>query len=244
MTAEGTRHDPIRARDLQPPGERVDARVAGDKRARRFRLFHHRRPQYAALSWLARRGHQATGGPPGPALEAGGDAHPGRAALRAVGQPLPRRCAPAGQRYLKGFRLDPFPVFSYVIDGIELEKSVFMVHGENSTVIEYKLVGHYGGSAQLEVRPLIAFRDYHSTTRENGALNADVQIASGSATVEPYRGLPALHLAHDADELEPAGSWYRNFEYDVERERGLDFVEDLFSPFVFTSAARTAAKVL
>jgi predicted glycogen debranching enzyme len=151
---------------------------------------------------------------------------------------------PQGYQYLKQFRLDPFPVFTYVIDGIAVEKSVFMVHGENTTVIEYTLMGGHGGSAQLEVRPLIAFRDYHSTTRENGALNADVQIAAGSATVEPYRGVPALHLAHDADELEPAGSWYRNFEYDVERERGLDFVEDLFSPFVFTSAARTAAKVL
>jgi predicted glycogen debranching enzyme len=28
--------------------------------------------------------------------------------------------------------------------------------------------------------------------------------------------------------------WYRNFQYDAERERGLDFVEDLASPGVFT----------
>src|ERR1700693_3316417 len=46
---------------------------------------------------------------------------------------------PQGFRYLKEFRLDPFPVFTYEIAGIEIEKSVFMIHGENSTVILYRL---------------------------------------------------------------------------------------------------------
>ena len=41
-----------------------------------------------------------------------------------------------------------------------------------------------------------------------------------------------MHLAHNAVELRKTGDWYRNFEYDVERERGLDFTEDLFNPFV------------
>src|ERR1700681_2148230 len=34
---------------------------------------------------------------------------------------------PHGQDYLRRFRLDPFPVFTYDVDGIELEKSVFLV---------------------------------------------------------------------------------------------------------------------
>ncbi len=51
-------------------------------------------------------------------------------------------------------------------------------------------------------------------------------------SITPYQGLPSLHLAHNAVELRKAGDWYRNFEYDVERERGLDFTEDLFSPYV------------
>src|SRR6201987_2793626 len=33
---------------------------------------------------------------------------------------------PQGFRYLKQFRLDPFPIFTYEIEGIEIEKSVFM----------------------------------------------------------------------------------------------------------------------
>ncbi len=46
---------------------------------------------------------------------------------------------PQGFRYLKKFRLNPFPVFTYEVEGIEIEKAVFMIHGENSTVIEYEL---------------------------------------------------------------------------------------------------------
>ncbi len=87
-------------------------------------------------------------------------------------------------------------------------------------------------SLRLEIRPLVAFRDYHSTTHANGAMNANVEERAGLAAVTPYQGLPTLYLAHNALELQKTGDWYRNFEYDVERERGLDFVEDLFNHFI------------
>ncbi len=142
---------------------------------------------------------------------------------------------PQGYQFLKRFRLDPFPVFTYEVAGLELEKSVLMIHGENTTVMQYEIIGHTARRVSLELRPLIAFRDYHSLTHENGALNAAVQMADGLATVTPYAGLPALHFAHDADEIELTGWWYRNFEYAIERERGLEFREDLFSPFALKS---------
>src|SRR6266851_4389123 len=138
---------------------------------------------------------------------------------------------PQGYRFLKEFRLDPFPIFVYEVDGVEIEKRVFMVQGENTTVVEYELRGA-APDCELEVRPLIAFRDYHSTTHQNDELNPAVESNPGRATVAPYPGLPSLHFAHNAREIESTGQWYRNFEYDVERERGLDFAEDLFNPFV------------
>jgi len=143
---------------------------------------------------------------------------------------------PQGFHYLKQFRLDPFPVFTYEVEGIELEKSVFMIYGENSTVIHYTLGKNnrpdIPKNLRLELRPLLAFRDYHGTTRENGAMNPAVQERDGLASVTPYHGLPTLHLAHNAIELQETGDWYGDVEYDAERERGLDFSEDLFNPFV------------
>jgi predicted glycogen debranching enzyme len=137
---------------------------------------------------------------------------------------------PQGYRYLKRFRLDPFPIFTYDVGGVEIEKSVFMMHGENSTVIQYQLRGEPRGATLLEVRPLIAFRDYHSTTHENPALDATLHTEPNEVAVTPYPGLPTLHLAHDANAVVPQGYWYRAFQYAIERERGLDWVDDLFNP--------------
>jgi len=143
---------------------------------------------------------------------------------------------PQGFRYLKQFRLDPFPVFTYEIEGIEIEKSVFMLHGENTTVVQYDLKRNNHperpNSLSLEIRPLIAFRDYHSTTHENGAINGSVDEQAGQASVTPYQGLPSLYFSHSAGEVRTSGDWYRNFEYEAEQERGLDFHEDLFNPLI------------
>ena len=141
---------------------------------------------------------------------------------------------PQGHMYLKQFRQDPFPVFVYEVDGLELEKSVFMVHGENTTVVQYELRGAVQGDCTLELRPLIAFRDYHSTTHENGALNPSLEIEPGRVMCSPYQGCPNLYIAHSGAEVRQAGDWYRNLEYSVEEQRGLDYREDLFNPMVMT----------
>jgi predicted glycogen debranching enzyme len=150
---------------------------------------------------------------------------------------------PQGFRYLSQFRLDPFPIFTYEVEGIQLEKTVFMIEGKNATVVQYEINrSHHPESLnklRLEIRPLIAFRDYHATTHENPGINPGVEEGDGRATVTPYPGLPALHLCHTASELQKTGDWYRNFEYEVERERGLDFVEDLFNPLVLSFDLRT-----
>ena len=145
---------------------------------------------------------------------------------------------PQGFLYQTNFRLDPYPVFAYEVEGFRFEKSVFMVQGQNATVVHYELganeANRYSGEIKLELRPLIAFRDYHSTTHENGTLNRRVETDAGITSVRPYPDLPALYFSYDDAELNTSGDWYRNFEYDVERERGLDFMEDLFSPFALT----------
>ncbi|MCC6295011.1 MAG: glycogen debranching enzyme family protein [Bryobacterales bacterium] len=135
---------------------------------------------------------------------------------------------PQGYRYLREFRLDPCPVFVYEAGGVRLEKRVFAVHGENTTVVEYAC----GGACGLELRPLIAFRGYHATTHENGALRREFETGEGFVKLIPYEGLPALYLAHNAGQAGATGEWYRSFQFARERERGLDYEEDLFQPLI------------
>src|SRR5215469_1390734 len=142
---------------------------------------------------------------------------------------------PEGYLLLSEFRLDPFPTWTFEVEGVRLEKSVFMPQGSNTVQVEYKLLQVPSGTEPvLEVRPLIAFRDYHSTTHENASLDASIESATNAASVQPYPGLPRLHFAHNAEQLQQQGYWYKNFLYRVERERGLDFEEDMFNPFVLS----------
>jgi predicted glycogen debranching enzyme len=152
---------------------------------------------------------------------------------------------PQGYRWQTGFRLDPFPIFTFKAGGVEIEKAVFMVYGENTTVAQYRLKTPCD-SVRLELRPLIAFRDYHVTSHENQALDPAVASEAGVASVAPYPGLPRLYLAHDADAVETGGSWYRNFEYRREQERGLDYREDLFQPLAlrFDLSTRDSAAII
>ncbi|HYG80836.1 MAG TPA: glycogen debranching enzyme N-terminal domain-containing protein, partial [Pyrinomonadaceae bacterium] len=119
---------------------------------------------------------------------------------------------PQGYQHQTGFRLDPFPVFTHEVEGVIVEKSVFMLHGENTTVVQYEFQKPDDAQCSFELRPLIAFRDYHSMGHENGALDARVQSEEGLVTVRPYPDYPALRLAHDRGEPGAAGFWYRNFE--------------------------------
>jgi predicted glycogen debranching enzyme len=142
---------------------------------------------------------------------------------------------PEGYLLLSNFRLDPFPTWTFEVEGLRLEKTVFMPQGSNTVQVEYKLLqAPHGAEPALEVRPLVAFRDYHSTTHENGGLNSAIEVAPNLVSLQPYAGLPRLYFAHDAIHAYAQGYWYKNFFYSVEQERGLDFLEDLFNPFVLT----------
>jgi len=152
---------------------------------------------------------------------------------------------PSGHLYLNSFRLDPFPIFTYRVLDLELERRVFLVQGENTVVIQYKVPGGLRGhSCTLEVRPLIAFRDYHNTTHANDSIRHDVQIEEHIATITPYPDLPSLHFAHNAQAVDGSGFWFYNFEYERERERGLDFHEDLYSPMLLHFDLQTTSPTI
>ncbi len=152
---------------------------------------------------------------------------------------------PKGHQLQTEFRRDLMPRFIYEIDGVELEKTIFMIHGENSTAVGYRVVRDPRSDVRLELKPLIAFRDYHNLTHANSHLNSQVQKGEGWLAVKPYPDLPTLFFNHNGGELQENAGWYYNLEYEAERERGLDWHEDLFSPFVlwFDLSSRPACLI-
>jgi predicted glycogen debranching enzyme len=134
---------------------------------------------------------------------------------------------PEGYKKLYSFFLDPFPRWTYDVEGLHVEKSLFLVHGEQTVVVRYRA----RQPCTLRVAPMLAFRDFHALGRANGAFDASVRVSGGASStvaIRPYAGLPALRIHHNGTSFEAAGSWYHATEYLEELERGLDHREDLY----------------
>ena len=142
---------------------------------------------------------------------------------------------PTGYRFLKSFKLDPFPVWSFELGGIEIEKKIFMRNGENTTLVTWSVKDNEAVEMPamiLEVRPLTAFRDHHHLRHATDDFDTSVETGDSWAAVRPMSDLPALYFTGNFTSAERTSEWYRNFEYAIELERGFDFHEDLFQPFL------------
>jgi predicted glycogen debranching enzyme len=137
---------------------------------------------------------------------------------------------PQGFQQQVEFRLDPFPVFTYQCGEARVEKIVFMSHGENTTVVRYRVQLPEASSASLEIRPLVAFRDYHSLQREALDIFLQADLKPNLVSLLKQDDGTQLFLTHNAGQVSIEGYWYRQFEYPEERARGFNFHEDLFNP--------------
>jgi predicted glycogen debranching enzyme len=151
---------------------------------------------------------------------------------------------PDGHRRIVAFRADPWPCWTFrAEDGTEVIQEIVARHGHAEVALSWRLAAHV--SAKLSVRPLMSGRDYHALHHENPAFDFTPEIHGEEITWRPYQGVPAISLLSNG-RYQHQPIWYRDFLYDTERERGLDFVEDLASPGVLSweLAERDAVLVL
>ena len=150
--------------------------------------------------------------------------------------------SPDGFRRIVEFQTEPWPSWRFRLeDGTELSQELFAVHGRPRVVVRWTLLSRGASDGQagrlqvrLHVRPLLSGRDYHSLHHENPAFRFEAEVRGEAVRFEPYPGVPSVTMvAGGRYEHDPC--WYRSFLYEHERERGLDFVEDLAAPGIFHS---------
>lgn len=147
---------------------------------------------------------------------------------------------------LAEFRQDEYPRFTYRIGDVLLHKSIMMVSGSNTVLIRYDLDAKCPPLI-LRLKPLLAYRNFHDLTHDNIFLRVRTYswgIQNGFK-ISPYEGMPDLFIQTSVrSEFLPSPSWYRNFEYVVEAERGYPSQEDLFLPGVFEIPLPSHASVI
>ena len=164
--------------------------------------------------------------------------------------------APHGHRHIESFALhDGIPTWTYGFAGGRLTRTVWMEHGHDITYVRYALAPE-SAPIVLRVAPLCAFRDYHTLTQghpdwrfvvEPQETGDDARTAppfssgscgsGASVTLRAWPEAPPYWLWLDRPaHFTPREEWSWRFLYRVERDRGLDHLEDLYVPGDYTVA--------
>ena len=139
---------------------------------------------------------------------------------------------PDGARRIAEFSLDPWPQWNFSLeDGTRIQQEIFVLHGASIVCLSWRLL-NVAAEATLVLRPFFSGRDYHSMHHENPVFQFRPTILDRRLLWYPYSGLPGIIALHNGAYLHQP-DWYRNFVYEQERARGLDFTEDLASPGSF-----------
>jgi predicted glycogen debranching enzyme len=140
---------------------------------------------------------------------------------------------PDGVRRIVKFEPEPWPRWTFQLeDGTSLEQEILVPRGAGAAAVTWRLSEMRAG-VTLAVRPLLSGRDHHALHHENPHFRFDAAQSGDRVEWRPYPSVPAI-VAKSNGRYAHRPEWYRNFQYEAERARGLDFTEDLAAPGIFT----------
>ncbi len=141
---------------------------------------------------------------------------------------------PRGHKYIVDFDADPVPAVTYKIGEIVFRKSLVLSPDENQLLIKYELV-NAPAKVKVELKPFLAFRNFHDLTTENAVARTDFGSIQHGAAFNMYEGFPDLNLqlSSSASAFKFNPVWYKGVTYSDEMRRGYDCREDLWVPGVF-----------
>ena len=145
--------------------------------------------------------------------------------------------APHGHRHIEAFALhDGIPTWTYGFPGGRLTRTVWMEHGRDITYVRYALAPE-SDPIVLRLAPLCTFRDYHTLTQGHPDWRFVVEPHEESVTLRAWPEAPPYWLWLDRPaHFTRREEWSWRFLYRVERDRGLDHLEDLYVPGDFAVA--------
>jgi predicted glycogen debranching enzyme len=140
---------------------------------------------------------------------------------------------PLGYQHMTSFTKNLFPEFIYEAAGIQLKKTIAMVHGKNTVVVIYDII-KASQPFTLELLPLLSVRGYHSLMHANDSVNQHASFNNHIFNTKAYEGTPDIFIKLPGCHYHPDPRWFYHFNYSVEQYRGLDFIEDLFTHGIFS----------
>ena len=142
---------------------------------------------------------------------------------------------PDGYRHLERFYLDgSVPVWVYALEGIRLEKRLWMEHGKNTTWVQYRYLSpgavQDGPGLDLTLKALVNDRNHHAVTHWRDGKPLHAHEIPGGLRVDGTSQEPLFYLAAGGPshpvQVELRNEWDEDFYLNMEASRGLEAVDD------------------
>lgn len=135
-----------------------------------------------------------------------------------------------GYKYLYSFEKEYLPIFTYKIENIKITKTISMVYGRNTVVIQYK-IKNGKKNAKLKLAPILNFRDFHQmTTNHEFTVKQKIDNNKIRVEIDGNAVTPIYLFSNDGNYIKHENDIFRNMFYLKEEERGFFPEENLLVP--------------
>ena len=136
---------------------------------------------------------------------------------------------PRGYMSLKEFSVSPFPKYTYTLEDVEVQKTIFMPYEKNAVITIYKILNRSDLDTRIRVFPLVNWRHFHSVTDRWKIPWQFIQKQEGKEVVVHF-GAPrsTLMITTTKGSYLATGKWIEKIHYYEEAERGENCLDDCF----------------
>ncbi len=140
---------------------------------------------------------------------------------------------PKGHKYVRDFVTEPIPKLTYRVGDVVLTKEMIFSTNADRMLIKYTLEQAHS-ITKLRFKPFLAFRNVHALSKANNFVEKKYEKIPNGIKLRMYSGYSYLYMQFSKSvEYTHIPDWYYNIEYDKERERGYEYLEDLYVPGFF-----------
>ncbi len=128
---------------------------------------------------------------------------------------------PRGHKYVRDFDATKGSHLIYRVGGVVLSREILLVSKAQQVLIKYTLL-EANSDTLLQLKPFLAFRNFHALSKSNLYANTRYQEVSNGIMSRLYDGYPGLYMqCSKVAEFVPVPDWYSNVEYIEEQKTGL-----------------------
>jgi predicted glycogen debranching enzyme len=151
---------------------------------------------------------------------------------------------PQGYHFLNEFTYDYCPEWKIQVGEVVLKKELLLSKEEEQVLIRYTVLKALK-SVKIQFNPLLAYRKIHQLNKSNNLKDKEYEVIENGLKIKMYHGFSPLYLqfSRKSDFID-SPHWYYNIEYPLEKERGYDFQEDLFSPGHFSITLKQGEQLI